>query len=77
MAPRYEYECEAGHHFEIEQPITDKPLAKCSEPAWGCSLTGDICGFPVKRLITKTSFHLKGFGWAKDGYSSNEEKKKK
>lgn len=75
--PTYEYECEAGHSFEREQSIKDEPLTTCPEFAWGCSQTGDLCGFPVKRLISSTAFHLRGPGWAKDGYSSSGGKKKK
>jgi len=28
----------------------------------------DRCGGETKKLISKTTFHLKGGGWAKDGY---------
>ncbi len=75
--PTYDYLCEAGHTFATEQNIKDEPLTACPEHAWGCELTGDPCGHPVKRLISDTSFHLRGPGWAKDGYSSAGEKKGK
>lgn len=32
-------------------------------------MTCPDCGGPTIRLISKTSFALKGDGWAKDGYS--------
>ncbi len=58
--PVYEYECEScGAHHEIMQKYTDAPLAKC--PA---------CGGPVRKLISSTSFVLKGTGWYKTDYAS-------
>lgn len=60
--PIYEYECEACCKcFEEMQSITDKPLKKCR-----------FCGGKVSRLISQTSFSLKGGGWYKDGYSSGK-----
>ena len=64
--PTYEYQCTAGHEFTAEQSIKDEPLKRCPE-----------CKRKVKRLISNTSFHLKGSGWFKDGYSSAGAKKKK
>jgi putative FmdB family regulatory protein len=58
--PIYEYHCKAcKRDFEILQKISDPPLATC--PA---------CGRGVRRLISQTSFSLKGGGWYKDGYAS-------
>jgi len=59
--PTYEYRCEAcGHEFEIEQRITADRLTDC--PA---------CKQPkLERLISASSFTLKGGGWYKDGYGS-------
>jgi len=62
--PTYEYKCNGGHQFETRQSIKDKPLSKCPE-----------CGRKCHRLISGSSFILKGSGWAKDGYSSGGEKK--
>jgi len=58
--PVYEYLCKAcDHEFEREQRITDKPLKKCPS-----------CGsMQAKRLISRTSFVLKGGGWYNDLYS--------
>ncbi len=59
--PVYEYLCKAcDHEFEREQRITDKPLKKCPS-----------CGsMQAKRLISRTSFVLKGGGWYNDLYST-------
>jgi putative FmdB family regulatory protein len=58
--PIYEYHCKScKKDFEVLQKITEPPLAVC--PA---------CGKKVKRLISQTTFTLKGGGWYKDGYAS-------
>jgi putative FmdB family regulatory protein len=59
--PVYEYQCKAcDHEFEREQRISDNPLKKC--PACG--------SMQAKRLISRTSFILKGGGWYSDLYST-------
>jgi len=59
--PIYEYLCEkCDHEFEVEQRITDDPVKTCPE----CRSR------KVKRLISQTSFVLKGGGWYSDLYSS-------
>jgi putative FmdB family regulatory protein len=65
--PVYEYACEkCGHEFEAEQRITDDPIKTCP-----------VCkARKVKRLISQTSFVLKGGGWYSDLYSSGSGKKK-
>lgn len=64
--PIYEYECKGCRRkFEIFQKISDKPLSNCPE-----------CGGKCRRLISQTSFALKGGGWYKDGYSSGNTKMK-
>jgi putative FmdB family regulatory protein len=50
--PIYEYRCEKCGDFEEMQRITDPPLAKCPR-----------CKGKVRRLISNTSFQLKGSGW--------------
>ncbi|NLX19946.1 MAG: zinc ribbon domain-containing protein [Desulfobulbus sp.] len=58
--PVYEYECgECKKIFEIQQRIADAPVSVCPE-----------CGGNVKKLISMSSFQLKGGGWYADGYSS-------
>jgi putative FmdB family regulatory protein len=50
--PIYEYQCQKCGTFEITQRITEKPLGKCP-----------TCKGKVKKLISNTSFQLKGTGW--------------
>jgi putative FmdB family regulatory protein len=50
--PVYEYECQKCGTFETTQRITDEPLSKCP-----------TCKGKVKKLISNTSFQLKGTGW--------------
>ncbi len=58
--PVYEYECpQCDKVFEIQQRIADEPVRECPE-----------CGGEVKKLISMSSFQLKGNGWYADGYSS-------
>jgi len=60
--PTYEYRCEkCEHEFEREQRISDPPIKTC--PA--CRSR------KVKKLISRTSFVLKGGGWYSDLYSSS------
>ena len=64
--PTYEYICEkCEHEFEREQRITDPPLKTCPE----CRSR------KLKKLISRTSFVLKGSGWYSDLYSSSKSKK--
>lgn len=46
------------------QKITDKPLSECAS-----------CGGELKKLITNTSFVLKGSGWYVTDYPSADRKK--
>jgi putative FmdB family regulatory protein len=63
--PIYDYACDkCNHQFEVEQRITDDPVKSC--PA--CRSR------KVKRLISRTSFVLKGSGWYSDLYSSPDAK---
>jgi putative FmdB family regulatory protein len=50
--PVYEYECQKCGTFETTQRITEEPLSKCP-----------TCKGKVKKLISNTSFQLKGTGW--------------
>ena len=58
--PIYEYGCEVcGHTFERLQKVSDDPVQDCPE----CDAKGK-----VKKLISRSSFVLKGGGWYKDHY---------
>jgi putative FmdB family regulatory protein len=56
--PIYEYQCQKCGPFETTQRITDKPLRKCP-----------TCKGKVKKLISNTSFQLKGTGWYVTDYA--------
>ena len=59
--PVYEYECNACQKvFEIQQKMADKPLTSCPE-----------CEGELKKLMSMSSFQLKGGGWYSDGYASS------
>ena len=66
--PIYEYKCtKCAHEFQSMQKFSDEPVSQCP-----------TCGAPVKKLISKSSFHLKGSGWyltdyAKKGSPSKSE----
>jgi putative FmdB family regulatory protein len=58
--PTYEYRCKAcGNEFEYQQRISDRPKSECEQ-----------CGGALEKLISRSSFLLKGSGWYKDLYSS-------
>jgi len=57
--PIYEYECaHCEKVFEVQQRISDDPLETCPD-----------CHGAVKKLVSVSSFQLKGGGWYADGYS--------
>ena len=56
--PIYEYRCEQCGEFEEMQRITDPPLDRCP-----------TCKRKVRRLISNTSFQLKGSGWYVTDYA--------
>jgi|CXWL01.1.fsa_nt_gi putative FmdB family regulatory protein len=58
--PIYEYRCEACGTFEEMQRMSDPPLAKCPK-----------CKRKVRRLISSTSFQLKGTGWYVTDYAKS------
>jgi len=61
--PIYEYECSAcSHRFEEWQKMSDKPIKVCPK----CKAR------KVQKLISQTSFQLKGGGWYGDLYASKK-----
>jgi putative FmdB family regulatory protein len=46
-------------------PLYDFKCTECTDPHPKC----EECGEPTIRIISSTSFALKGDGWYKDGYS--------
>ncbi len=59
--PIYEYECDAcGRHMEVLQKFSDPPLTECEACHSG----------KVKRVISQSTFHLKGSGWYVTDYAS-------
>ena len=64
--PTYDYECPKGHRFEAFQKMTAKPGAKCPK-----------CGARARRVISGGGgFLLKGEGFYKTDYRSEDYKKK-
>jgi putative FmdB family regulatory protein len=62
--PIYEYECsKCGTVEEIFQKFSDKPLTKCKR-----------CSGKVHKLISHSSFHLKGSGWYVTDYANTSKK---
>lgn len=63
--PIYEYECDAcGHHIEALQKFSDPPLCEC-----------EAChSHNLKKLISQSTFHLKGTGWYVTDYASKSGK---
>jgi putative FmdB family regulatory protein len=59
--PIYEYRCEkCDSHFEVIQKFSDKPLKFCSN-----------CKGKLTKLISQTSFQLKGSGWYVTDYAKS------
>lgn len=57
--PIYEYECtQCGKIDEVIQKFSDKPLTKCKR-----------CSGKLHKLISHSSFHLKGTGWYVTDYA--------
>ena len=59
--PIYEYECsKCGRIGEVLQKFSDRPLTKCK-----------YCSGKLHKLISHSSFHLKGTGWYVTDYTNN------
>lgn len=61
--PIYEYHCQKCGEFEVTQRITENPLSRCP-----------TCKGKVKRLISNTSFQLKGTGWYVTDYARKDQR---
>ncbi|MCX5833306.1 MAG: zinc ribbon domain-containing protein [Deltaproteobacteria bacterium] len=60
--PIYEYQCrKCGKSFEIVQRISEPDRKSCK-----------FCKGPVKRLMSMTTFHLKGSGWYVTDYGGKK-----
>ena len=58
--PIYEYECtRCGKIEEVLQHFSDKPLTRCPG-----------CAGKLQKLISQTTFHLKGTGWYATDYAN-------
>jgi len=65
--PIYEYKCEkCGNEHEVMQKMTEKPLTVCKS-----------CGGRLKKMISNTSFVLKGSGWYVTDYADKTTKNSK
>ena len=62
--PIYEYQCEkCGEIIEAFQSVSDKPLKKCSS-----------CPGKLHKIISQSTFHLKGTGWYVTDYAGKSQK---
>lgn len=60
--PIYEYRCaKCGNEFELWQKITDPPSQPC-----------ELCGGEASRLISPSTFILKGTGWYVTDYARKD-----
>jgi putative FmdB family regulatory protein len=60
--PIYEYKCKkCGKEFEMFQGITDPAATACR-----------FCSGPVRKMVSLSSFHLKGSGWYATDYSGKK-----
>ena len=61
--PIYEYKCDVCEEIteEFDKITSTTKTIECS-----------LCGQPAKKIMSLGSFHLKGAGWYKDGYSDKK-----
>ena len=65
--PIYEYECtKCGSIKEVLQKFSDKPLKKCPK-----------CAGKLQKLVSQSTFHLKGTGWYVTDYAGKSGSSKK
>jgi len=57
--PIYEYKCtKCGYRFDMLQKFSDTPISLCPK-----------CNGSVKKLVSHSSFQLKGSGWYLTDYA--------
>lgn len=62
--PIYEYECaQCGCVEEVIQKFSDKPLNTCKR-----------CSGKLTKLMSQSTFHLKGSGWYVTDYANKSDK---
>ena len=62
--PIYEYACQkCGEHLEVMQKMSDKPLTRCPK-----------CRGKLEKMLSQTSFQLKGSGWYATDYARSSNK---
>ncbi len=60
--PIYEYKCKkCGKDFEVFQGVADPGVKSCK-----------FCRGPVRKLMSLSSFHLKGSGWYATDYGGKK-----
>ncbi|HHL40615.1 MAG TPA: zinc ribbon domain-containing protein [Deltaproteobacteria bacterium] len=60
--PLYEYQCnDCNEIIEVMQKFSDDPLRECTK-----------CGGTVEKLISQSSFVLKGTGWYATDYANKK-----
>src|SRR5215467_11500458 len=60
--PLYEYQCDAGHRFEVIQKFSDPLVDKCP-----------TCGAPVHKLLSSPAIQFKGSGWYITDYAKKDQ----
>ncbi|PLX43150.1 MAG: transcriptional regulator [Deltaproteobacteria bacterium] len=61
--PVYEYRCQScGAEFELQRKFSEGPVEECPKCASG----------PVEKLISRSSFALKGSGWYQTDYGKKD-----
>jgi len=64
--PLYEYRCKkCDKQFEFL-------ILSATEEQYAAHSLCDSCGGPLEKVISLSSFKLKGFGWAKDSYGGKK-----
>lgn len=63
--PIYEYQCQqCQQQFDVMQKINDEPLRIC-----------ESCGGELQKMVSSTSFILKGGGWYVTEYGNRKKDK--